>query len=96
VVVDEKVFDLQLSGLVSENVRLDDFGKVRALKIEPRASFGGIFTRGGRVLLWVSEDPRHVCLRMVGVLPVATAKGILTSLGGPGASKWPQAEGGAK
>jgi len=96
VVVDEKVYDLELSGLVSEQVRLDDFGKVGALKIEPRAKFGGVFTRGGRVLLWVSDDPRHICVRMVGLLPVATAKGILTSLKGPGSSEWPRPRGGAK
>jgi hypothetical protein len=93
VVVDEKVYDLEITGLVRETVNIDGIGKMSALKIEPKAKFGGIFTRGGKVLLWVSEDPRHILLRMVGVIPVATAKGFLSSVGGPGAAKWPPREG---
>ncbi|MBM4149455.1 MAG: DUF3108 domain-containing protein [Lentisphaerae bacterium] len=94
VVVDEKVYDLELYGAADQKVEVGDFGEVTALKVEPRASFGGIFLRGGRVMLWFSNDDRHICVRMAGVIPVATAKATLVDVSGPGSEKWKSALGG--
>jgi hypothetical protein len=87
VLVDEKLYDLRVEGLVVENVSVAGVS-APCLKVEPTARFGAIFVRGGRAWLWFSRDSRRICTRMVGQVPVANVKAVLTAVTGPGAA-WP-------
>ena len=88
VLVDDKIYDLQVTGLGYETMNVEEFKDVKCLVVEPRAAFGGIFVRKGRVALWFSEDMRRICTRMTGKLSVANLKAILMAVGGPGDDAW--------
>jgi hypothetical protein len=88
VLVDEKLYDLEVTGIEHEKLQVKDFGKVKCLKVQPKAKFGEIFVRKGRVNLWFSLDARHVCTRMTGKVPVASVKAILVGVKGPGDDIW--------
>ncbi|OGV65406.1 MAG: hypothetical protein A2283_01605 [Lentisphaerae bacterium RIFOXYA12_FULL_48_11] len=88
VIVDDKIYDLQVKGLGYETMDVDDFEDVKCLVVEPTAAFGGIFVRKGRVTLWFSEDMRRICTRMTGKLSVANLKAVLMNVDGPGDDIW--------
>jgi hypothetical protein len=88
VLVDDKLYSLELLVVGREAISAGRAGSVRCLKVEPKAKFGEIFVRKGRVNLWFSEDARHICTRMTGSLPVASVKAVLDDVGGPGADLW--------
>ncbi len=77
VVVDDKVYDLQVTGEAIERIRVPGEGRQRSLKVEPVAKFGGVFERKGRMWLWFSTDDSHQCLRAEAKVPVAHVKAIL-------------------
>ncbi|MDD4870534.1 MAG: DUF3108 domain-containing protein [Kiritimatiellae bacterium] len=88
VLVDDKIYDLQVTGLGYEEMDIEDFGKIKCLTIEPKARFGAIFVRKGRVTLWFSEDERRICTRMAGKLSFASLKAVLSGVEGPGEDAW--------
>jgi hypothetical protein len=88
VLVDDKIYDLQITGLGYEEMDIEDFGKIKCLTVEPKARFGQIFVKKGRVTLWFSEDERRICTRMSGKLSFASLKAILTGVEGPGDDAW--------
>ena len=88
VVVDEKLYDLLVKGLRCEDIKVHKVGRVRCLKVVPEAKFGEIFVRKGRVQAWFTDNPRHICVRMSGQVPVASVKAILVGVGGPDADGW--------
>jgi len=88
VLVDDKIYDLSITGLKYEEMKVEDFGTVKCLVVEPKAKFGEIFVRKGRVILWFSEDGRHICTRMEGKLTFANLKAILGGVSGPGDDAW--------
>lgn len=88
VLVDDKIYDLEVMGLGYETMDVGDFNNVKCLVVEPKAAFGGIFVRKGRVNLWFSEDMRRICTRMTGKLSFANLKAILTGVEGPGDDAW--------
>lgn len=88
VLADEKVYDLELIGLGHQELKVRGFGKVKCLKMEPKAKFGEIFVRGGRVRLWFSTDTRRLCVKMTGKVPLASIKAFLIEVKGPGNDKW--------
>jgi hypothetical protein len=90
VLVDEKLYDLRVEGQLEANVTVAG-ATVPCIKVEPTARFGSIFVRGGRAWLWFSRDSRRICTRMVGQVPVANVKAVLTAVTGPGAEAWPPA-----
>lgn len=92
VFVDNKLYDLELAGVGTDEVSVDGIGKVRCLEVEPKAKFGEIFVRKGKVGLWFSEDARRICTKMVGKVPVANVKAILTGVEGPGEDFWARPE----
>ena len=77
VVVEEKVYDLFLTGEEIERVRVPGQGRQRSLRIQPVAKFGEIFQREGRMWLWFSLDPSHQCLRAEAKIPVAHVRAVL-------------------
>jgi len=88
VLVDDKIYDLSIIGLKFQEMSVGEFGTVKCLVVEPRAKFGEIFVRKGRISLWFSEDGRHICTRMEASLPFANLKAILTDVSGPGEDAW--------
>jgi len=88
VLVDDKIYHLSIIGLKFQEMSVGEFGTVKCLVVEPRAKFGEIFVRKGRISLWFSEDGRHICTRMEASLPFANLKAILTDVSGPGEDAW--------
>lgn len=82
VLVDEKLYELYVTGLEYQDVEVPGMGAVRCLLVEPKARFGQIFARKGRVHLWFSDDDRHICAKMRGVVPLASVKAILMAIEG--------------
>jgi hypothetical protein len=88
VIADDKVYDLVLGDVRRETIRLGRFGRVRTLHLEPLAKFGGIFNRKGRIWVWFSDDDRRVCVQMMGKVPIANFRAVLTKVRGPGNDRW--------
>mgnify|MGYP003608209239 CR=1 FL=1 len=88
VLTDAKVYDLTLRVGASEPVKLDRYGAVPSVRVEPEAAFNGLFQRKGKLTLWVSQDERRLCTRMVGEVPVASVRITLAEVRGPGQDAW--------
>lgn len=88
IMADEKLYDIMLKVGQLDVMKFDRFGKVRSMRVEPEAAFEGIFVRKGRITLWVSEDPRRVCTRMMATVPVANIRINLAEVRGPGNDFW--------
>lgn len=91
VMADDKVYDGHAVASVVEPVKLPGRGRVDSLKVEPVASFQGVFVRKGRVWMWVSQDPRHIATQLIGEVPVAKVRVLLTEVRGPGDDVWVKA-----
>jgi len=91
VLVDDKIYDLEVFALGYEIMKISDMGDVKCLVVEPKAKFGEIFVRKGKVTLWFSEDLRRICTRMTGKLSFASLKAILSAVEGPGNDAWSNA-----
>lgn len=88
VLVDDKLYDLSVEGVAKTEMAVSDVGRISCLEVEPKAKFGGIFVRKGRVRLWFSEDDRRVCVKMTGKVPIAELKAVLEKVSGPGKDAW--------
>ena len=88
VMADEKIYDLWVHARVDEKVDLPNFGEISSVKIEPEAAFQGFFVREGKGWLWVSNDGRRLCTKMVATIPVANIKVLLWEVNGPGDDFW--------
>lgn len=88
IMADEKLYDLFLKVGPLDEMKFDRFGTVRSMRVEPEAAFEGIFVRKGKITLWVSEDSRRVCTRMMATVPVANIRVNLTAVRGPGNDFW--------
>ncbi|MFC1467436.1 DUF3108 domain-containing protein [Verrucomicrobiota bacterium] len=85
---DEKQYDLDIHCEQIEEVELDGYGKIECLKMEPKASFQGIFVRKGRMWMWVSRDPRRICTEIKSKVFVGKVSLTLCSVTGPGDDFW--------
>lgn len=88
VFVDNKIYKLHVEGQGEKKIALDKYGRVDCLEVEPKAKFGEIFVRKGRVKLWFSKDQRHICTQMSGKVPLASVHAVLTEVQGPGDDSW--------
>lgn len=88
--MDEKLYDLDLNFRKVEQVKLSNYGKINSVKVEPRAkkAFNGLLVTKGDMDLWVSTDPRKVCTQIVADTPFANVKIKLHKITGPGADFW--------
>jgi hypothetical protein len=84
VMADEKIYDMTLETLQEETVSLPVYGKVRSLRMEPKATFGGVFVNKGRMWVWVSRDERRVATKISAEVPVARVHLYLREILGPG------------
>ncbi len=88
VMADEKLYDLEASVTERETIKLERYGAVKCLKIEPKAAFQGLFVRKGKVTFWVSDDDRRVCTFLKASVPVASIQLRLNRVMGPGEDVW--------
>jgi hypothetical protein len=88
VLVEDKLYDLEGRALQTETVDVGRYGEVECLKVEPKAKFGEIFVRKGRVFMWFTNDDRRLCTRMTALLPFANLKAVLEKVEGPGDDRW--------
>jgi len=88
--MDEKLYDLDLNFRKVEDVKLKTYGKVKSVKVEPRAkeAFNGLFVKKGDMDLWVSTGPRKVCTLIEAETPFANVKIRLYKVTGPGDDDW--------
>ena len=88
VMTDEKMYELIVEAGKKEELKLDGYGKVSTLKMEPKGKFHGLFVRKGRMWLWVSDDPRYAVCRVAASVPMANIKIVLKKVRGPGDDFW--------
>lgn len=88
VMADEKLYDLTVEGLKIETIHLLNYGWVKSLKVEPKATFQGLITRTGRLFMWISLDARRLCTKASISVPVASVKVLLQKVEGPGDDFW--------
>lgn len=88
VMADEKLYDLTVAGLKLEDVKLDAYGPVPSIKLEPKAMFEGLFVRKGRMFTWVSTDERRLLTKAWVDTPFANVKILLRDVKGPGSDSW--------
>ncbi len=88
VMADEKIYDLELQVTDVERIRLDRYGRLSCLKVEPKAEFRGIVVRKGRMWIWVSRDPRRLATQISVEVPVARVHVVLREVNGPGDDFW--------
>ncbi|MDE0839940.1 MAG: DUF3108 domain-containing protein [Kiritimatiellae bacterium] len=84
----EKLYELEVQAHKVERVRTKGFGKVKALKLVPKAKFNGLFVQKGKMTTWGSTDERFVAVRIEGQIPVAKVKIILSEVYGPKEDFW--------
>lgn len=88
VMTDEKIYDLWLKVEGKDEMKFDRYGKIRNIRIEPKAAFQGLFVRKGKLTIWVSDDPRRICTRIMATIPVANIRINLVEVRGPGDDFW--------
>ena len=79
VCADEKVYDLVIESRGTRSLKLSRRagGRRRAIEVEPKAKFKGIFVRKGRMWVWVSDDEYRLLLRMVTKIPLGSLRMVL-------------------
>lgn len=90
VMADEKIYDLSVKALKEEKVKLERYGPVASLKLEPTAAFQGLFVRKGKMIMWVSQDERRLMTQAKVDVPVANVHIRLVAVEGPGDDFWRQ------
>ena len=68
--VDEKNWKLEVEVQAIEELEIEGFGKIQAIRAEPFAKFSGLFVRKGRAWGWMSADERRIPLLMKTKIPV--------------------------
>jgi len=71
--IDDEVFHLYLRYLGKETVKTR-YGKFRAIKFKPLLIKGTMFEGGEKMIVWVSDDPNHVVLRVESGITVGSIK----------------------
>lgn len=88
VLADEKLYDLEVHAEAIESFRVGDYGWVASVKLEPQASFAGLFVRKGRMWMWVSEDERRLATKVAAQVSVGKVNILLIGVDGPGDDMW--------
>jgi hypothetical protein len=71
--IDEEVHPLFIRYLGKEVVKTK-YGKYKAIKFSPLLINGTIFSGGEKMVVWVSDDPNHVPLRIESPITVGSVK----------------------
>lgn len=83
VMADEEIYDVFVNTLKIEKVKTVNGDRIESLKMEPEASFDGLFVRSGKMWMWVSRDDQRIMTKMVAKVPVASIKLILDKVHEP-------------
>jgi hypothetical protein len=86
--VDGKLYALDLNILQDGNIKLPGYGTVPCVKIEPIAEFDGLFLRKGKISFWVSKQNRRMVTCMTAKIPVGKVSIKLQNVSGPGDDFW--------
>ena len=68
--VDEKNWKLEVEVQAIEELDIEGFGKIQAIRAEPFARFQGLFVRKGRAWGWMSTDEKRIPLLMRTKIPI--------------------------
>jgi len=88
VMADEKLYDLFLRIPKKQSVKLEKFGKVDTLRVEPKAKFEGLFVRKGEMTLWITPGEHKYLAKMAVKVPVASVNVLLYKVEGTGSEDW--------
>lgn len=79
VCADEEVYELIIESRGTRTLKMSRRagGRRRAIEVEPKAKFKGIFVRKGRMWVWVSDDESRLLLRMVTKIPLGSLRMVL-------------------
>lgn len=88
VLSDYKLYNLKVTTDGYDSIQLNTYGKVKSLRLNPKATFEGIFVRKGRMKLWLSADKRQLLTKMELDTPFANVRLRLEKVEGPGAKEW--------
>jgi hypothetical protein len=75
-----RTYDVTVDVQAREQIQTP-LGTRMAIRVEPKV-FSGLFKRKGRILVWFSDDPQHLPLRIKSVIAVGTITGTLRSVTG--------------
>lgn len=85
---DDKIHDIEVPAGALERLKVGRYGKMQTVKIEPKAAFGGVAVRKGRLWIWVTQDPRYLAAQISVEVPVARVHLVLDEVQGPGDDFW--------
>lgn len=88
VMSDEKLYDLTVKIRDEERIRLDTYGRVPSLRMDPIAEFQGMVNRRGKMRVWLSTGGRQLLTKVFVDTPFANVRLLLKSVEGPGAETW--------
>lgn len=88
VLADEKLYELFVKTSGYDRVKLENYGRVKSLKMDPEAQFDGVFVRKGKMQVWLSDDDRQLLTKLQLDTPFANVRLLLRSVEGPGDDKW--------
>ncbi len=88
VMTDDKTYVVHIAVKNVETVMLPRYGPMPCVRVEPTAEFEGLFVRTGKVVLWVTRDPRALCSRIEADVPIGTVRVVLSRVCGPGEDFW--------
>jgi Protein of unknown function (DUF3108) len=76
--LDNEVFNMYIRYMGKENIKTQ-YGRFRAIKFKPWLIKGTIFEGGEKMVVWVSDDPNHVVLRVES--PIVVGKILVDMMG---------------
>ena len=85
---DDKIHDVEMPPGTAERLKVGRYGKLQTVKLEPKAAFGGVAVRKGRLWIWVTQDPRYLAAQISVEVPVARVHLVLDEVKGPGDDFW--------
>ncbi|MDA3874983.1 MAG: DUF3108 domain-containing protein [Kiritimatiellae bacterium] len=88
VLADEKLYSLTVKTSGFDNIKLENYGRIKSLKMDPEAKFDGVFVRKGKMQLWLSQDDRQLLTKLQLDTPFANVRLLLRSVEGPGGDEW--------
>jgi hypothetical protein len=81
VYLDQEIYNLEFKFLGKETIK-SDIGKVKCIKIKPKAVADRVFKDDESITLWVSDDENKIPIRIEATLAVGSLKVDLTSYKG--------------
>ncbi len=71
--LDDEIYHLYLRYLGKETIKTR-YGKFKAIKFKPLLIKGTMFKGGEKMIVWVSDDPNHLVLRVESPISVGSVK----------------------